>query len=768
MSTMLSAIVESLDHVAMGVGGDQAPPAVVLWPDGERLWESVIERFVGETVVLILGDYRSDRMSGPAYWLRAALGGALDVELGARTPVVYMPGISRDVFRAAEDCPVAIKPLVHLQYQGAFWSQPNGKDWTPTAFLQNREKGLGVDVAQGSETTQVLQATLAVLLDQPVMWIQQRQLITAKVLNDLVQPDPVSILLGWLDDPQSTKARLAAAEWGAFVSSSKADYKFDPTKDGEIHAAGLLGKKEGPWKLVWLRYRESPTRYPGIQTRLRAAGSAHQGTLAFDDEARLDHQDAWPQINEQQEDSLRKALAAIGQMHISEARERVGQLEREHGSRRHWIWADLGECPLANALKFLTLLVDDQIAAPAVSVSRLTDWYLGGGWKSDDAALRALGAVSDIPDVSAVSSALTILYSGWLDQAARQFHDAVEANPDSYMSPPPFDRDPGTCLLFTDGLRYDLGQRLADELRTRGMEVDVRWHLAALPTITSTAKPALAPVAGRFVGGDELGPRVLDGGPVTAPTLRKALMDGGYQVLDVTEVGDPSKRAWTEYGDVDKQGHNFGKRLADAADRELTHIAGRVEMLVAAGWKQVEIVTDHGFIVLPEKLRKVELPAHLVDKRKGRCARVTEGQVVDQPTVRWRWDPAVRFAVARGAACFEDGKEYEHGGLSPQECIVPHLIVSGVSTAEPTQVRGLTWAGLRLRIEVAGPGASMDLRTKAVDPASSLIGSPVGIADGKATAVVPEPDAEGQAAVVVVLSEDGRLLAQQATVVGDL
>ena len=50
------------------------------------------------------------------------------------------------------------------------------------------------------------------------------------------------------------------------------------------------------------------------------------------------------------------------------------------------------------------------------------------------------------------------------------------------------------------------------------------------------------------------------------------------------------------------------------------------------------------------------------------------------PTVPWFWDPDVRIALAPGATCFEANKEYEHGGVSPQECIVPRLTVTCWST----------------------------------------------------------------------------------------
>ena len=71
----------------------------------------------------------------------------------------------------------------------------------------------------------------------------------------------------------------------------------------------------------------------------------------------------------------------------------------------------------------------------------------------------------------------------------------------------------------------------------------------------------------------------------------------------------------------------------------------------------------------------MELPAATTELKKGRCARLKDGAAVDVATVPWFWDPDVRIALAPGATCFEANKEYEHGGVSPQECIVPRLTV---------------------------------------------------------------------------------------------
>lgn len=91
---------------------------------------------------------------------------------------------------------------------------------------------------------------------------------------------------------------------------------------------------------------------------------------------------------------------------------------------------------------------------------------------------------------------------------------------------------------------------------------------------------------------------------------------------------------------------------------------------------KVWVVTDHGWLLLPGGLPKAELPARLTETRWGRCA-VLKDAVADQNwlVLPWSFDPAVRVALAPGITAFSHGREYDHGGLSPQESVVPFLRV---------------------------------------------------------------------------------------------
>ena len=122
-----------------------------------------------------------------------------------------------------------------------------------------------------------------------------------------------------------------------------------------------------------------------------------------------------------------------------------------------------------------------------------------------------------------------------------------------------------------------------------------------------------------------------------------------------------------------------------------------------------------------------------------------------------------------GIACYEAGHEYAHGGLSAQECIVPRhrgRLGGGGPAARITRV---DWRGLRCTVAIEGgaPDLLIDLRTRAGDPATSLIAAPRTLGSGGSAALLVEDDDRmGASALVVVLAPDGALISQRPTTVG--
>lgn len=788
VTTVIEALARSLESAAKYNPNDVVQPVAILWTDHDSQWQPVIaqlRRLMPQ--LLTLGEYEPEHRTGPAIWLRCVVDGALkDPGIpDGTTPVVYLPGVSRQALRAVQECPDSLKPLVELQYRGVCWTQKNGKDWTVEAFLVAEDGGLGLDVARDAATRGSMLGALTELATTSVQRLRGKHL-EAEDFDKLFSDDPAKDLLTWLSDPEALKSDWNSGRWKAFKSRCKADLKFDPDKDGELVAAELLGKQEGPWGSVWERFAESPALYPGVPEILRQAMPA-QRDLASDPSS-------WPQNNEREEAVLRKALLNLESKTPSAAREQILKLEKTHGVRRGWVWTKLNQAPLANALGRLAVLAEcTSSKLGGASVADMAKLYIDAAWEADAAALAAMAAVKSSADARALSKALNAIYRPWLESATEHLQELAEKEP-----LPGHDKqrmedllvESGGLILFADGLRFDVSQRLAELMRGKGWSVTISTRWAGLPTVTATAKPAVSPVAEEIKGlslGEDFLPVTADAEqPLTTDRFRTLLSAAGYQYVGADETGDPSGRAWTENGELDKLGHSLQGKLAGRIEDQVELLLERIESLLDAGWREIRVVTDHGWLWLPGGLPKVDLPKYLTASRWARCAAIKGGSKVGVPTVRWHWNAHERVALAPGIACFAAGNEYAHGGLSLQESLVPVIrVTAGASTAKTAvKVAGISWAGLRcrVRIESAQSGLSVDLRTKVNDPGSSVSkvrpiayrdvggramqGAKAEDAKGAASLLVADDELEGTPAAVVVLDASGHVIVKQPTIIG--
>jgi hypothetical protein len=771
--TFIEAVKESLATAARYNTGDAAAPAAILWTDAEGEWRPLAARLRGlMPELLTLGPFEPEQRTGPAIWLRCAIEGVLeDVKLPVDAiPVLYLPGVSRQLLRSPEECPDELRPLVELQYRGAVWTQVNGKDWTVEAFLMTENGGLGLEVARDQRTRQSLLGALDALATTPIASLREHKL-EAEDFDKLMVGDTVRDLLLWISDAAGCKEEWDASRWAAFKSRCQEEYKLDPERDGDIVAAERLGLRQGEWAEVWRRFTESPALYPGVPAALRRA---KPGTLLFDREP-------WPDENEKDETSLRKNLSGLQQQSPAKAREAILGLEKHHGPRRAWVWARMGQSPLAGALEHLKTLAD-RTATPlgGDTPDQMARGYIEGAYQADDAVLRAMASVKTADDQEAVRDAIRALYLGWLDDTARNFQVAVAKTPlpqSNELKDALVTADVGGCLLFVDGLRFDVAQRLLGRAHERQLVATQGYRWSPLPSVTPTAKPAVSPAAGMVLGeqvGEYFCP-VLETGkqPVTADRLRDAIAGKGYQVLHGLDAGQPqaeNARGWSECGEFDSLGHKLQGKLAGQIDEQLELLLDRILHLLEAGWRSVRVVTDHGWLLAPGGLPSLPLKKYLTECKWARCAVIKAGAQADVPTAGWFWDGTQAVACAPGAYCFKTGAEYAHGGLSLQECVTPDLVFSNPSEGKAVVVAigSVQWVGQRCRVTIkpATPGLSAGLRDKANDPKSSICGAKAFDSEGRAGLVVEDEDLAGTATTLVVFGASGRVVCKKATMVG--
>lgn len=769
-------LAESLLAASKGNAHTAAPAAAVLWPDKDSQWQPTLGRLRQSMPnLLTLGPYDARTRTGPTVWLKCAIADALSEVRFQGVPVVYLPGVSRAELRAIESCPRDLQPLAELQYRGVFWSQVNSKDWTVSAFLSSKNGGLGLDVAQDKATQEALAQVLSagVLLDRPVDELKGRQ-INAEWLLSLLAPNPTRDLLVWMNDPQATQKEWAGVRWDVFSKRAKSDFGFDPVSDGPLVAAEKLARREGKWAAVAELYSDSYTSFPEVLAMLRSVQPPQLGL--FPDMGSTGPLAGYPQANEQREASLRYALSACAAMDAAQARTAIATAEKEHGARRGWLWSRMGQSPLAQALEHLARLAELSEAAPiGTTPAELAASYQQSGWRVDEAAAQAMGAVLSKADTDAVGAAVRAVYLPWLEEAAKRLQDAVKkvGGMPALQSATDATADSGTCTVFVDGLRYDVAQRLRAKLDGLGTTtLAARW--TSMPSVTASGKAWCSPVAAQVTGTAEdveFEPRVAaDGKPLSGHNFRKLLSANGVQSLEKHETGNPSGRAWTESGDLDHYGHEHGIRLARDVDAQLAAVVERIKELCDAGWRRVRIVTDHGWLLVPGGLPKTELPKHQAETRWGRCAVLKDTAHGTPLTFGWDWCKDVQVAYAPGVSSFIAGAEYAHGGLSLQECVVPilDLVVTAPAATAPVTIKAVTWKGLRCVVEVdsSSAGLTVDVRTKPALATSSLVASVKPIEGGKASVAVADDDNLGDAAVVVVLDADGQVLQKLATTVG--
>jgi len=765
--TVLDALVQAVRSVAPESADAGSPPAAILWTDKENQWAALLpalKKALPE--LLVLGAWAPEERTGPAIWLRCVLGGTIPeaaLPKGA-VPILYLPGVSRGDLRAVEECPRLLQPLAELQYRGVYFSQKSGKDWTIRAFLGGKD-GLDLDVASDEATSRAMLAAVRELGETPVRQLSGKRL-EAMDFNELVAPDMVRSLLSWMSDPKGTRSAWTAEEWSAFVHECKALLRFDPERDGELEAAEALGRREHGWEKVWQRYEEAPDKYPGVAPILeKAEPKKDAGSLYY-------RAESWPGATDREEDALRAELQALVGVAPGAAAKKLAELEGKHGPRRSWFWTKQGRAPLALALEHLAAVAAASTTPLAgATPAELAEAWAASGWRVDAAAIRALAGVEKAADVKAVHAALRAVYLPWLEAGARRLQERTgKGLPDPGPLAAPA---AGTVVLFADGLRLDVARDLEARLRDGGAPVDFTWRWAALPTVTATAKPAVSPVAASLVAGQaaEFQAGTPDGKALTPDRFRKLLDGDGIQVLSGEATGDPSGRAWTEAGSLDRYGHDQGWKLARRVAEEVRELQGRVQALLEAGWREVRIVTDHGWLLMPGDLPKVDLPKFLAESRWGRCAALKESVTPDLPLVPWRWDPSVWVAVAPGVATFFKGMEYAHGGVSLQECVVPVVTVratAGVGAAG--KIGSLKWTGLRCRVAIEGaaPGSKVDLRQKVADAGSSVLakGGAKPVEGDAEVSLFASDEHEGAAAFVVLLGPDGSPVAKVQTVVG--
>ncbi|AEE54500.1 BREX-1 system phosphatase PglZ type B [Haliscomenobacter hydrossis] len=744
-------------------------PEVILWPDPDHQWLEVIPVLQASLPHLLrYGSYVPAQQQGPAIWLKCMVARMLPAANwdSSIIPIIYLPGVSKNDLRNVEQAVFDFQPLLEYQYTGTLFVQENGKEWTILAFVENPFSGLGLKVAKDSATKDALKKTLPTIF-QDAQALSGKALIDADHLNKQVFPDIIPAILTWMCQGDRFLHSLEPGKREVFKLLCRSAYDFEPDHRNISAITEKLGAQKSAWKYVWQLYAAAPHKYPELEALLRLAKPADlgKGPAALPAES-------WPQVNEEAEEALAQALLKAASLDAPAAMAALHSLEKKHLPRLNWVWFELGKAPLAAALPYLVQLAF-KVTVPfsTSSIEAMKTYYTDSGYLIDQSMRKALVGVKSERDKGIVKSLIQLFYRPWLENLTLKFQKLVAADA-SIFTTQTAQPEQESFVLFVDAFRYELAVEFAQRLAKTQCQVSLQANWSAIPSLTPTAKPSVSPIATAVStqsGITEFRPHLQNGKDLLTAAFRDALKNQDVKyITNASEIQGPGKY-WQEIGDIDTKGHEEQSGMVKRVEELFEGIEEVLALAFEKGITRIKIVTDHGWLLLPGGLPKVQLNAGLTETRWGRCALIKEGVNTDLLHLPWRWNPATFIAYAPGIAFFKANEEYAHGGISLHECLIPTLMVEQTQSATASaKISDIKWVNLKCNVTTAHASDqfTIDIRTKYNDEHTSIVESTRrNLKDNKGVLMVSD-DADTKAATVVLLDETGRILDKKVTIVG--
>jgi hypothetical protein len=357
-------------------------------------------------------------------------------------------------------------------------------------------------------------------------------------------------------------------------------------------------------------------------------------------------------------------------------------------------------------------------AASARDPAALVQRYVQEWWRLDAEYLAVAASCRTDPRLALVADLAGRVYLGYLDGVNQRFADLVGAvdgwPPSGTMGvtgaaaavwEPRGKKTERRAVLIIDALRFDVARSIEGRL---GTSATLEPVLATLPSTTPFGMTALLPQAPGEMS-VTIEAKSLQISASGFPGLQDRAGRKAYLQARVGGTRD-AKVAFVELDDVltgatladarltvafdyalDDKGHSpDSAALPEDVPGYVTRIVRAIERLHDSGVSRVDVLTDHGFLFAPpdliDGLGHPTLPPVQARTKQARYAILEPGGAGSELAHRsLPLDPSIELALPRGIRTLVKASPYLHGGLSLQECVIPHLV--SVRTAAPTRLR---------------------------------------------------------------------------------
>lgn len=231
-----------------------------------------------------------------------------------------------------------------------------------------------------------------------------------------------------------------------------------------------------------------------------------------------------------------------------------------------------------------------------------------------------------------------------------------------------------TAIVVGDGVSYEFAQDIIEKVsKEYTLSKDHQYIFAGLPSETEHNMSQLYIDTGKVVAKKQDREAYI-------LNQNKDKSIGFIDLEMVNENTDKEHYLICSYKDPDKLGETYQQKALKYFDQVAGIFATKIEQLLKNGYQNVYLVTDHGYVLtgILDNSDKIEVAFNGNVKKSERFIRTEEKQTIDtnlliEKEVIYDNFNYCYFAKRVGPFITPGVYGFSHGGLSPQETIIPFL-----------------------------------------------------------------------------------------------
>ena len=264
-----------------------------------------------------------------------------------------------------------------------------------------------------------------------------------------------------------------------------------------------------------------------------------------------------------------------------------------------------------------------------------------------------------------------------------------------------------TAIIVCDGLRLEMAEAIAKRKFHAGIYIAKTTAWSKLPSVTPNGMSALY----------GLPSAISDSTAKRQAALKQAVPDVEIMPLDKLNSSVTAAKLVLTYGNIDE----IGETLQMAGLTEISSyeekLYASIQQLLRMGYSDVFLTTDHGYVItgILDEADKVPPPTGtIIDERFAVATDPVQCGLIERNDV-WTNGSYQYYAQTDKPFRTKGKYGYAHGGMTPQECLIPAyhfaeknvkmgLKVSITNKAELSAVTGQFYT-----IKLAGNGSANDM-----------------------------------------------------------